>query len=41
VKIKIQETTQKIDYVNIDENYNHYRLKITEVIKYTILYINE
>lgn len=39
MKVKIQESSEKILYVNTeDEGFNYYRLKIIQVFKYIILY---
>ena len=42
MKIKIRESSEKISYFDeIDEQFNHVKIKITKVIKYIILYSDE
>lgn len=42
MKIKIRESSEKISYFdNIDQGFNHLKIKIIRVIKYIILYSDD
>jgi len=40
MRLKIRETSEKIDYVSVGQDFNYYKLKIIQVIKYIALYVN-
>ena len=42
MKLKIRESSEKISYFDeIDQGFNHLKIKIINVIKYIILYSDE
>ena len=42
MKLKIQQTSEKINYLNTEDNgFNFFKLGIIQVIKYIILYTDD